>query len=311
MNMKLAQYVLAVIREGGITAAARSLYISQPSLSQTIKLVEQEIGMPIFERGTSPLRLTYAGTRYVEAVKRVLVIEDNLGGELAALRGETRGRMRLGFSVQRGMSLLPQVLPLFMAKYPHVKVELVEQDSVMLEKRVSEGECDIALVTTVPHLPELEYTLVQNERILLVASNETEFARTHEDGTEIELREAAREKFVTLTLSHSVRVVQDSLFALHGMKPEILLETNSMETGKRLAASGGAVMLCPDVYVTDDAELAGKVKLYPLRHNEFARHSYFCYRKGTYLTRYMQDFLTILQSVLPPMDEGEDEIVYD
>lgn len=147
----------------------------------------------------------------------------------------------------------------------------MEFGSVMLEKMVAEGECDVALVTTTPHSTELEYTLIQNERILLVAANDTDFAKAHVDGEEIELRDAENERFVTLAVGHSVRVVQDNLFALHGMRPEILLETNALETGKRLTASCRAVMLCPDVYVVGDAELEGRVKSFPLRYtSEFA-----------------------------------------
>ena len=65
MNLKHASYVLAVLREGSITAAAKKLYVSQPSLSQTIKQVEQNLGAPIFDRATEPLALTYAGELYV------------------------------------------------------------------------------------------------------------------------------------------------------------------------------------------------------------------------------------------------------
>lgn len=297
MNLKHAQYVMAVVREGSITAAAKKLYISQPSLSQTIKLVEQETGLALFERGTTPLRLTYAGSRYIDAAKKMMQIDANLQNEFSALRMETHGRMRLGFSVQRGMMLLPRVLPVFMQKYPHVKVELIEQGSVMLEKLVAEGECDVALVTTTPHSKdELEYTLIMNERIVLIAANDTEIASRLEDGTEIELREAARERFVELSPGHSVRVVQDNLFALHSMSPEILLETNVMETGKRITANCRAVMLCPDVYVIGDAELAGKVKLFPLRYSdEFARHSYVCWRKEVHQPQFVHGFLEILQ----------------
>ena len=69
MNIKHAQYMLTVMQEGSITAAAKKLYISQPSLSQMIKLVETNLGTPIFNRSTDPITLTYAGEKYIEAAK--------------------------------------------------------------------------------------------------------------------------------------------------------------------------------------------------------------------------------------------------
>ena len=69
MNIKHAQYMLTVLQEGNITNAAKKLYISQPSLSQMIKLVENNLGTPIFNRSTDPITLTYAGQRYMDAAR--------------------------------------------------------------------------------------------------------------------------------------------------------------------------------------------------------------------------------------------------
>ena len=82
MNIKHAQYMLTVLQEGNITNAAKKLYISQPSLSQMIKLVENNLGTPIFNRSTDPITLTYAGQRYMDAARQVLAINENLKKEI-------------------------------------------------------------------------------------------------------------------------------------------------------------------------------------------------------------------------------------
>lgn len=61
MNFKHINYVLTVLTEGSITAASKKLFVSQPALSQTIKLIEHDLGAPIFDRSTDPISLTYAG----------------------------------------------------------------------------------------------------------------------------------------------------------------------------------------------------------------------------------------------------------
>lgn len=78
MNFKHINYVLTVLTEGSITAASKKLFVSQPALSQTIKLIEQDLGAPIFDRSTDPISLTYAGQRYVEAAQAMLDIDRNL-----------------------------------------------------------------------------------------------------------------------------------------------------------------------------------------------------------------------------------------
>lgn len=82
MNEKHIQYVLTIAQEGSFTAASRKLYVSQSSLSQTIKLIERDLGAPIFDRNTTPVSLTFAGQKYVEAAQKVVDIRRSLQEEI-------------------------------------------------------------------------------------------------------------------------------------------------------------------------------------------------------------------------------------
>lgn len=298
MNIKHANYVLTVLREGSFTAAAKKLYVSQPSLSQTIKQIENNLGTLIFDRSGDRLRLTYAGQKYVEAMQQVMMINTNLINEIEEMKQETHGRMRLGISVQRGMNLLPFVIPEFVERYPHVKIVLEEQGSDTLEKLVMEGVCDVALVTTSPKVNNLEYLLIEHEQLVLMCARTTALAERHREGTELDIFEAAGERFVSLRAGHSVRVTQDRLFALHHMDPEILLETNSLEAAKHIAARANAVMICPLVYIAHSKSLVELTKCFPIRSHGYERHFYLCYRKGLYFTKFMEDFVSIVKSKL-------------
>ena len=94
MNTRHAQLVLAVVREGSFTAAAKSLFVTQPTLSQQIRQIEQQLGQPIFERGTTPVSLTPAGQIYVQSARRFLQIEAQMNESLAALSGRQTGLLR-------------------------------------------------------------------------------------------------------------------------------------------------------------------------------------------------------------------------
>ena len=63
MNLKQAKYVKTIAQCGSLTAAAKRLYVSQPSLSQMLRQIEDEVGLPIFDRTISPFRITYAGEK--------------------------------------------------------------------------------------------------------------------------------------------------------------------------------------------------------------------------------------------------------
>ena len=294
MNIKHIQYVLTVLREGSITGASKKLYVSQPALSQTIKQIELDLGAPIFDRTTDPISLTFAGQKYVDAAQQMLDIDRNLRAQIAELKNEIHGRLRVGISVQRGLQLLPHIIPEFSRLYPFVKVELIEHGSDTLERMTAEGQCDIALVATSEKPNKLNYVLIENEQVVLMAARSTDLAHRFADGTPIEITEAQRERFVSMRSGHSVRLVQDKLFERYNINPSILMETSNMEAGKNVAARANAVMLIPQVYVDGSLDLRLRVQCHPVLNSQHERHFYLCYRKGMYLTRYMEDFARIV-----------------
>lgn len=297
MNSKHTHYVLTVLREGSITAASKKLFVSQPALSQSIKQIEQDLGAPIFDRSTDPISLTVAGQKYVDAAQRMLDIERNLRAEIAETKKEIHGRIRVGLSMQRGLQLLPQVIPEYSRQYPFIRVELVEHGSATLERLTSEGQCDMALIATSEKPNKLNYALIENEQVVLIAAKTTDLAHRFPDGTPISISEAHTEHFVSMSPGHSVRTIQDRLFEQHHISPSILLESKNMEAAKHAAAHSGAVMLIPHVYVADSPELRDIINCYPIIGNDYERHFYLVYRKGMHLPRYMEDFVRIVCQV--------------
>lgn len=298
MNLKHAHYVLTVLSEKSFTAAAKKLYVSQPSLSQTIKQVEANLGAPIFNRTADELQLTYAGERYVDAARKIMTIYNDLINEIEDLKGEVYGTLRLGVSMQRGMNLLPLILPKFIQRYPYVHIELHEHGSDVLERMVMDGEVDLALITTNSKVNQVEYVLIENETIVLMAANTTKIAREHMDGTPVSITDAADEAFISLKAGHSVRVIQDRLFEHYRISPKVILESDSFETAKHIAARAGAVMITPYVYIEHVSSLRPLVKCFPVKDLSYERHFYMCYRKGQYVTCYMQYLLELVREMV-------------
>ena len=306
LNLKYAPAIMTIVQEGSITAASKKLFVSQPALSQTITQVEEELGAPIFNRDTRHIELTYVGKLYIESVRQIQMIDQNLHARVSDSKGEVFGTFRFGISIQRGLQLLPLVIPEFIAAYPHVRIDLREEGSGMLERRVLEGACDLALVTTASKRDQLHYALIEIEELVLVAAKTTALARRFPDGTPIEIGEAKNESFVSMAEGHSVRAIQDKLFEKYGLSPKILLDTHNMEAAKRIAARSGAVFLVPSAYVSDTMADRDRMHIYPISNNEFQHHFYVCTRKSKHLTRYEKDMVDMVCRALgtesPPME---------
>lgn len=296
MNLKQAMYIRTIVQEGSISAAARRLNVSQPSLSQMLRQVENEYGVTLFDRSVSPLRLTFAGERFLEAAGLILNANERLENELQEIRQANSGLLRLGVSVQRGMQVLPAALPWFSMQYPRVTVKLTEGGSARLEECVEQGQIDLALAAVESMSPNLSYTLIRKETIGILAGQGSRLAASLPDGAPVSPDAAREDSFVSLKPGHRMRAVQDRLFHESGLKPRILLETDSLELARQVALRAGACMLCPDLFADESARRHGA--FYPLRDYENRRHFYACSRKGEKLPRYAEDFVKIVTRVL-------------
>lgn len=294
MNEKHMLYILTILKEGSFTNAAKKLYVSQPSLSQIVKSAETNLGAPIFDRSTDPITLTPAGQLYVDAAKKITTISTNLTKQIEELSNEEFGTLQLGISVQRGMEIIPYVYPRFKKRFPHVDLELNEQGSATMEKSLLEGTVDIALLTTSPRYEELAYELIQLENMVLLVNKNCALAKRIAPGTVIDIAEAKDEVFVCSKPGHSARAILDTLFITRDMKPQIGLETRSIEIGKHVVQTSEVVMACPDAYADTSNSDLSPYYCYPIAGVENPRHFYACYRKDRYLTKYMRGFLDIL-----------------
>lgn len=305
MNLKQALYVRTIAEVGTISGAARRLYITQPSLSQMLKQIETEIGLPLFDRSVFPFKLTFAGERYLKAAEAMLAVEDKLNAELDSIKHENSGSIRLGMSVTRAVQVLPTVLSIFSKQYPNVTIELTECGSAVLEEMLQKGKIDLAMAAMETNGTSLTYELIEKETFGILAGRDSNIARRHYSGTPLILREARDDSFVYLNQNHSSRILQDKLFRKHGFTPtRVLLETDSLELARRVALEAGACMMIPNIYADEYvSKLHGA--FFPLSDYENHRHFYVCYRKDEYMPKYARDFINITTSVLAKFREND------
>lgn len=293
MNLKQAHYVKTIAECGSLTAAAKKLYVSQPSLSQMLRHVEDELGVAIFDRSVTPFRLTYAGEKYLRAAHVILSANEQLESEIREIRDEQSGRLRLGISFSRGIQVLPMVIPEFTQRYPNVKIELTESGSDALDEMIQQGRIDLALAAVEPGSANLAYELLEKETIGILAGKDSKLARKLPSGTPVTMADLKEDLFVQLCKGHSARVVQDKLTRKAGFTPKVLLETDSLEIGKRVTLRSGACMVLPSIYI-DGFVAYGHGEYFPLADYENNRHFYACYRKDAFVPRYMHDFIRIV-----------------
>ncbi len=143
------RYFVEVVRQGGFTRAAESLNVTQPAISKMIRQLEEQLGASLLIRNSRGIRLTEAGRLAYEHGLDILDGITSLKAELEALKGLTRGNLRLGLPPMIGALFFPSVLLKFRQRYPNVSLTIVEFGGKRIFEMVLAGEVDVG-VTLAP-----------------------------------------------------------------------------------------------------------------------------------------------------------------
>lgn len=145
MDTQSLYYFVEATKDMHFTKTANRLYISQQTLSNHIKRLEQELGTTLFQREPK-ITLTYAGTLTLQCAKQLLQNMDNLAIQLQDIRDEKRGVLKIGAGSNRASLFLPDVISEFSKHYPNIQIQVVDNISAVLEQKVDAGELDFAVV---------------------------------------------------------------------------------------------------------------------------------------------------------------------
>ena len=167
MVSKQDETFLAIAQAGSVSKAAQGLYLSQPAVSRSLKRLEEDLGVQLFDREEAPLRLTQAGERYLRYVRENQERERRLRQDLAQLEREPSGAVRVGLNFWRSSLVLPRVLPAFQRRYPHIQVEPAEGSHQDLSVLLDQGKLDFALLHRPNPYPQFAFQHLRHERILL------------------------------------------------------------------------------------------------------------------------------------------------
>lgn len=246
--------VLQVAKDGTFSAAAKHLYISQPSLSQCIKKVETELGVRLFDRSQTPLALTPAGTIYVRQAKEILRIQQSLVQEVADLSELRTGSLTIGSSRTRTACFLIDPLVAFHRQYPGIQLAIKEAPVRTLEEYVASGTVDFALLYGSSLRPDFTSVALCREHTMLAVPKVHPLARAHAEDKApgfpcISFAAMSGEPFIRLQPTRQMAEVYEKLCESSGAKPQVIFEANSIIEASELCAAGFGATLVTDMLV--------------------------------------------------------------
>jgi len=303
------EYVYAVYKEKSFSKAAEKLFISQPSLSANVKREEQCVGYPIFDRSTKPLGLTEPGKKYIETVEKILSMQNEFSEYIDDLGDLKTGKLVLGGSSLYSSWVLPPLMGQFAKKYPQVQLELIEETTVNLRKMLQNGEIDFLLDNCELEDEIFERQMYRKEYLVLAVPKHftindgleefqisvesiRELSFLNELVPSVELSLFAKEPFILLKPENDTRIRAMELCKQCEFTPNVVFELDQQMTSYNITCSGMGISFISNTLISKVPE-SSDVVYYKLGDKLSCRNLYFYWKRNSYFSRVMQEFLRL------------------
>ena len=227
MDIRQLQYLVALAREKHFTRAAQACHVTQPTLSGRIRQLEQELGVPIVERGQRFHGLTPDGERVLKWAQAILDNWASLQQEITALRNTTgalSGRLSVGV-IPSGLPMAALIAKAIQARHPGVELTVLSQSSIEILRNLEDFSIDVGL-TYLDNEPieGMRAEAIYRERYCLLVRADHELA----GAASVTWADAARQPLCLLTSDMQNRRIIDRAFRAANSAPIPRLETNSV-----------------------------------------------------------------------------------
>lgn len=297
MNARSLKYAIVLSETRNFSQAAQQLGVSQPTFSKQIIGLENELGLKLFDRNKSPLELTPAGEFFVGKARELLYAEDQMQKTLEQFKIGENGKLTIGVTPFRSMSLMPELVKKVKAKYPGVKIVLHEANAGQLRKDAAEGVCDFVILNLPVEDPGLEVTPIVPDALALAVPGNLVSGLEHpqkKSGETVSLLEAKHLPFVTLGQGQELRQLLEKLCAADGFYPDISAEVVSITTAWAMARAGVGAVLLP-LQLAEMENTDENLRLYPLEEGLYSRQPAVVTRLGQYVSEYAAYAIELLK----------------
>jgi LysR family hydrogen peroxide-inducible transcriptional activator len=297
MTLTELRYILAVARERHFGRAAESCFVSQPTLSVSIKKLEGELGVVIFERGGAEITTTPIGAEIVEQAQRVLDEASRVKEIADHGRDPLSGPLRLGVIYTIGPYLLPRIIRALIDRYPAMPMILQENFTVRLLEMIRTGEVDVAVLAEPFDTSGLETQALYDEDFIVAVPRGHPWSK-RTSVTSLDLKE---ETMLLLGVGHCFRdqvlevCPEAARFAAHSAGIQRTVEGSSLETIRHMVAEGLGITVLPRMSVTSDDDPL--LRFIPFRKPVPNRRVVLAWRKSFTRTPAIQALRDVILSV--------------
>jgi DNA-binding transcriptional LysR family regulator len=291
MELLQLEHFLAVAEEGSFTRAAERVGRTQPAVSQSIKKLEDELGMPLFTRDLHEVSLTDAGKAVLVYARRMIAARDDATRTLGALKHVSTGTLNIASHESAANYLLPAALRHYLNAFPDIKVGIHRSRLAEIPRQVLDREMHVGFVKEQPVFKELTCVPVHDDEMVLVASSAHPLARR----TDVTIRDLEGMPFVLHRLCSTTEQKILRLFEQHHVRCRIVAEVRSFENIKCLVAEDVGLAIVPSVTVKQEIA-SGTLTRVKLPELNIPRQTFMIYREQGQHSSAARELIDIVRS---------------
>lgn len=287
MDTQSLQAFIAVAEQGSFSIAAEELHLTQPAVSKRIAALETQLDCQLFDRIGRTIQLTEAGRALLPQAQKILQAVRDARRSIDDLQGEISGTLSLGISHHIGLHRLPPVLEAFSKRYRNVHFDIQFMDSEEAYEQITQGRIELGVVTLDPagNNPHATEAIWRDDLLVAVA-------RDHLLATHNRVQLAALSEYTAILpgLNTYTGQIVKALFQQQGLKLDVSMETNYLETIKMMVSIGLGWSVLPHTMVDDS--------IHPLHVKEVKLERYlgYVYHRSRSLSNAARAFVEALES---------------
>lgn len=302
MDFRELSYVLAIAKYQNITKAAEALYVGQPTLSKFLISLENDLGLKLFRRTGNKYLLTYAGERYTRQAAEIMRLKNDLDVELSDILKRDVGTLNVAFANMRCTYMLPIALPAFEKLHPNVRVNVFEGNSDENDRRVLDGQVEVAFYSKPAQLnPQINYECLGEEELLVITKKDHPVSRFAQPNPMnryplLDLKKLENERVLLMKPEQRTRQIMDNYLDDIGVHFDNVIYTGNLPAIMELVAQGYGVSFMFEPHLRHRLGTV-PIDCYSFGNPHMVTDFVAATRKGAYLSSYARDFIVIARQI--------------
>ena len=270
-----------------MTKVAKKMYISQPSISQSIHELEEEVGAKLFDRIGKKLYLTNEGSLFLNYTRRILNLYEEGINALSEYNNNSKGKITIGASTTIGIYILPEIIKAFSEKYPDIEISIIIENTANIKSLILENKVDFAYVEGEIKSEEINKEKIWEDELVFICGNSH---RWHNIDV-VKAEDLSREKLIMREYGSGSREIIEYYLKSKKIDYNIFLELGNTEAIKRTVAANLGIGCISEKCIEENIK-QGNLNCFRLEERKIKRDLLLITHKDKFISNNMNEFIS-------------------